>query len=196
MTKVYCRSFKKEHILFIQSLMKYNIPIVFLITHCESEHRAKDEEMLLNEIMAHKKLYPCHVCSLNLDEPLVGYPNLFMLLYKLFKPHKINTDLIGSILDEGDIQRVIDTSFKPTIFFNNISDSLSLYNPINNQADELISSFIAKKYYCYLISSITGYINLYSNIDIELFRQIGLLYDITLEDAAIQNLITQWGIET
>lgn len=190
------RPFKQEDIDFLKKLSELKIPLMFIISHCNSEKESQDKkqelEKILNDNKIHHDLYM--ITPMNLIEPTQGFKLLFKSLYNTFNiNHRIKDDTLDSKFESGNINGVINT-LKSSIFFNCVHNENDLINRSSNKANEAIASFTTSELMRYLFSGITSHFNFTYDYELLLLIDISRCYGIDMTENEAMTLLDQWDL--
>lgn len=190
------RPFKKEDICFLQQLLKLDIPLMFIISHCNHDNKSKDNKQQLQSILKSNNINNNWylITPMNLIHPINGYQTLFMSLYNKFNnDYQINKVTLKPKFDNNNVEGIID-SLQSSLFFNCINNLADLINRSSNQANDAIASFTKKEFQYYLFSVITSHFDFSYDNEVSLVIELSRCYGLTITQDDAMKLLDEWDL--
>ena len=178
------RTIDDNEINFIKFLLKYDIPIFFIINFSNPKKKKTFLKRFLEEIstIIDDKKYLNNIFEVNLkkdfddDNDIFGIDTLMKGIYDYFFPYKINLDSLNGIHSEEEIMNIISSS----IFFNNIKKKKDILEKAKQGSKTAI-------YSCTLLGGFVGLVNIFPCTDLPIL--------LSIEFSLVATIITKYGLK-
>ena len=205
------RTLDEGEIVLIKFILKYEIPLFFLLNYSKHKDIQKGNIYLesLLEVLEKdfsKSDITKYIYLINLKNDyegniIFGLNKLFNDLYNYYLPHKINIDELNNSfeddLNKGDLNKEdlnnILKCIKHSIFFRNITQLKDALKICHYKAENIIKMFSASSFVAGIIPIPFSDVYSISSIEIILFSSILTIYGYKLNKFEIKNALKSLG---